>query len=100
MGSDYLRLAEMIKHDKWSEAAIKEFPQFFRKGEWLTEQDNLVLYQETRFVPDPKIRPQILLEAHGVRMGLTPYKGEDSGSILVARMGPRGRPAHFHMRTL
>ena len=74
---------------------IKKFPQFFKEGEWLTERTTWFSIKKRGSCLIKKKPTKILLEAHGFHMGIDRYKGEDSESILLVRMGPRGRAANF-----
>ena len=70
-GPELKELTWIVKENNLTEDHIKKYSGYYRNKTFLTVNDNKLFYLETRYVPDPNVRPRVLLEAHKFHQGIT-----------------------------
>ena len=62
-------LVKIVSSNRWNEDDRKKYPKFFAMNRQLGVISEFLYYDETRFIPDERIRGRIVQEAHGLHLG-------------------------------
>ena len=68
---EFQELVQDIRDNNWTDKNKKKYKDYYVRRDKLTERNNFIFYNRTRFVPSPDKHKRILIEAHKLHQGIT-----------------------------